>query len=141
MVNVPNRSTAIQFIKYGLMGVSNTLIDFGMYYVLTRFSSFFGTYIFVAKAISFCVATIWSYYGNKRWTFGQLNKSTTKEVGRFYVTALISGVINVSVHYVVVRVFNLPDTFGIVCAAGATVLFGFVLNKWWVFTETSDTSK
>lgn len=121
--------------------MSNTLLDFAVYFVLTRFFGFFGTYIFFAKAISFCVAASWSFFGNKRWTFGQSNKTTGKELWKFYITSLVSGVINVSVHYIVVRLFVFPDTVGIVCAAGATVMVGFALNKWWVFNQTVQKSE
>ena len=127
--------TTIQFAKYVLMGVSNTLVDFFVYLSLTRLSLFFGTHIFVAKIISFFVATSWSYFGNKRWTFSNSNKKAPKQAWKYYIGACVCAVINVSIDYIAVKFIGLPDTIGIVIAAGGTVFVGFILNKWWVFAK------
>lgn len=133
----PRHITRIQFLKYGAMGITNTLLDFVVYFLLTRLFTFFGTYIFLAKAISFFVATSWSFFGNKRWTFAQSQSTTLRQVSKFYITASLNGVINVSTHFIVVRLIGAPDTTGIVFAAAVTVVFGFILNKWWVFKTNS----
>lgn len=131
-------STFIQFCKYVLMGVTNTLLDLAVYLALTRFINFFETYIFLAKAISFFVAATWSFFGNRQWTFQRTTSITFEEISKYYAVACVNACINVGVDYISVRLFGLPDTIAIIIAAAATVVLGFILNKWWVFSTRAN---
>ena len=63
--------TAIQFIKFGLVGVSNTVISYGIemlcYYVLfSRVAWSEGLRIGITSALAFAVSVTNSYYWNNR---------------------------------------------------------------------------
>ena len=56
----------IQFVKFGIVGVSNTLLTFVVYTLLLKV---FGVWYLAASAIGFAVGTINSFLLNRRWTF------------------------------------------------------------------------
>jgi putative flippase GtrA len=58
--------TAKQAGKFGIVGISNTLIDLGIFNVLTLV---FGVYVVIANVISVSIAILNSYIWNKTWTF------------------------------------------------------------------------
>lgn len=63
--------TAKQAGKFGIVGISNTVIDLGLYNLL---SQVFGVYVVLANVISVGVAIINSYVWNKTWTFKDKSK-------------------------------------------------------------------
>src|SRR3984957_11570180 len=56
----------IQFLKFGLVGVSNTLIAFSVYTLLLKG---FGVWYLAASAIGFAVGATNGFLLNRRWTF------------------------------------------------------------------------
>lgn len=132
----PYGKALIQFIKFGLTGVLNTLIDFGVYLLLTRAVALFALHIFIAKAISFICAATFSYFANRRWTFKKRGPHQAKEVILFYSTVGSAIFINVGIHYLVVEMLHLSDIIGIILAAGFTAVWGFLFSKFIVFKET-----
>ena len=68
------------FIKYSLVGVMNTVIDFAVFYLL---NTLLGMSMVPAQIISFLAGTLNSFLANRKWTFrveGVINKG---EVLRF----------------------------------------------------------
>ena len=68
----------IQFIKFGLVGISNTAVDWIVYYVVAGFIITAASAKPTVKAISFLVAVINSYIWNTIWTFKKEYKQSTK---------------------------------------------------------------
>src|SRR5260370_37896943 len=56
----------IQFVKFGIVGISNTLLTFAVYTLLLKV---FGVWYLAASAIGFGVGTVNSFLLNRRWTF------------------------------------------------------------------------
>src|SRR5271167_2627043 len=56
----------VQFLKFGIVGVSNTLIAFALYTLLLKG---FGVWYLAASAIGFIVGAVNGFLLNRRWTF------------------------------------------------------------------------
>src|SRR2546426_4921901 len=56
----------VQFIKFGIVGISNTLLTFAVYTLLLKV---FGVWYLAASAIGFGAGTVNSFLLNRRWTF------------------------------------------------------------------------
>jgi putative flippase GtrA len=56
----------VQFVKFGLVGVTNTLITFAVYTLLLKV---FGVWYLAASAIGFVVGAVNGFLLNRRWTF------------------------------------------------------------------------
>src|ERR1700712_4387490 len=65
----------VQFLKFGIVGVSNRLLAFTIYTVLLKV---FGVWYLGASAIGFVVGAVNGFLLNRRWTFaGHVGDSLT----------------------------------------------------------------
>ena len=142
------------FIKFGLIGVLNTLVDFAVFFVANKLIGngpsvvLFGVALvlgpYISNTISYIVANIHSFFWNKFWTFEKKDKLTRREVGRYIVTScgfLIISSIGLSIF---MSVLSLPAFAGIIpddlipLAAKipntcVTMVYNYLMNKLWVF--------
>ena len=56
----------VQFVKFGIVGVSNTLLFFAVYTLLLKG---FGVWYLAASGIGFAVGAVNGFLLNRRWTF------------------------------------------------------------------------
>ena len=59
-------TTVAQFVKFGIVGVSNTLLSFAVYTLLLKG---FGVWYVAASGIGFSVGAVNGFLLNRRWTF------------------------------------------------------------------------
>ena len=120
-----------RFIKFGLIGVLNTLVDFVVFYLLNRFVIKSGPTVvllgvtivagpYISNAISYVVANIHSFIWNKFWTFQKKEPLTRREVGRYVVTSCGLAARGIS------PAAKIPNT----CV---TMFYNYLMNKFWVF--------
>jgi len=55
-----------QFIKFAVVGASGVVVDWVVYFILTRYLELF---YLISKTISFLFAAINNYIWNRSWTF------------------------------------------------------------------------
>jgi putative flippase GtrA len=123
-----------QVVKFGVVGLLNTLVDIGVLNLLIAVSGVAaGIGFTVFKGISFIVAVVNSYIWNKSWTFKSTQKANTKEAFSFFVVSIIGFFINVISATIVVNV--VPILFGLNELAWANVgaLVGTLLGLAWNF--------
>ena len=132
-MNIIHRRGVRQFIKFGLVGTSSTLIDWGIYLILTRF---LGVYYLMAKILSFSVAVLNSYIWNRRWTFRSNDPKKLREFIKFLTIAIIGVVINSSIMYLSVEHLKLHDIYGLTLATAIVMFWNFLANKYYTFKET-----
>ncbi|MDB5178644.1 MAG: GtrA family protein [Patescibacteria group bacterium] len=78
-----------QGAKFGLVGISNTLIDFTLYITLTKLLNVPLDRVFVVKFFSGTAAMINSFYWNRRWVFVSRAHVGRSSV-RFVLATLVS---------------------------------------------------
>jgi len=59
-------SESTRFGKFLIVGVLNTLIDFGL---MNLFTAVFGWSLVLSQALSFTIAVINSYFLNRKWIY------------------------------------------------------------------------
>jgi putative flippase GtrA len=130
----------IQFIKFALVGASNTLVDWIIFYLLVS------TILFdqhsTAKAISFVVAVLNSFLWNTVWTFRNEYKNIdAKSIVfiKFVVISLIGWgvnlyVFNLSSMMMTFQIFN-RDLLPLVLASAAAIVVNFFGNKLWAYKK------
>jgi len=134
----------MQFVKFALVGVSNTLVDWAVFYLLalTIFAGTEGET--TAKAIAFVVAVINSFIWNSAWTFKKefkeglgSKKEKTKKGGiiflRFVLVSLIGWVINYYVFKYTRISLEQASILALIAASGAATLWNFFANKLWTY--------
>ena len=75
-----------QIAKFGVVGVINTIIDFGLLNLLIQV---FGWGVLGANTVSFSAAVINSFFMNKYWTFNERAGRLHMQFGGFIVVALV----------------------------------------------------
>ncbi len=70
-----NKSNIIQFIKFSLVGVSNTLINYIVYVIFVRL----GVHYTIANAFGFIISVLNAYYWGNRFVFKE-DKTKEKRV-------------------------------------------------------------
>lgn len=132
----------IQFVKYGLTGGLNTLIDLGVLNLLiwiTDIAS--GWHYSLFKFFSFLAGITNSYFWNKYWTFQLSDKPKPEEFLKFFVVGLVGLGINVSIASILVNVIGAPAgigeklwaSVGAVMASVIVILWNFFGMKFLVF--------
>ena len=151
------KKTGVQFIKFALVGILNTGVDWAVFFLLTLAPYFDGHQTF-AKIISFTVAVINSFILNTIWTFRAETKEglsgsseeKLKKGSEFFIKFAVVSLIGLSLNTIVFSLVKgyLPTSFSggmsklisLVFASGAAILWNFFANKYWTYKQ-ADSSK
>ncbi len=80
-----------RFIKFALVGISGTIIDFGFF---NLFSSFLGVPALIASVFSFSIAVVNNFYWNRLWTYPESkNTNLANQLTKFGVVSVLGLVI------------------------------------------------
>ncbi len=130
--------TLAQFIKFGLVGLSNTLLSYAIYLLTLLILSplKLSWDYFVASFLSFVLSVLWSYFWNNRFVFKQDSKKRSfwKSLFKTYLSYAFTGIIlgNILL-YVWVALLGIPKTLAPLLSLVITVPLNFLLNKYWAF--------
>ncbi|MBI5306288.1 GtrA family protein [Candidatus Wolfebacteria bacterium] len=151
-------SVVWQVGKFGVIGVLNTLVDWGVlasfiflfrkyFQIESKDVLFLGiTFYSLYKAISFIVANVNSYYWNKYWTFASgAAKRTKAQFSQFFVVSILGFGINVGIASYIFKAINPVgglnlDQWGIIGAAVGSIAgfaWNFIGYKFIVFKESA----
>jgi putative flippase GtrA len=137
-VSLVSKFSFVEFGKFAVVGAIGTLVDFGVYSVLTRH---FHIFYIVATCVSVLIAIINNFIWNKYWTF-QRGKSgkAKKETYKFFIVSIVNYFINIAITYAVVAYIHTElifgsyeDYFAKAVAIGIVLFFNFFGNKYWTF--------
>ena len=118
-----------QFIKFGIVGVSNTLISLLIYYVLIYFKI---NYI-VANTIGFIVSVLNAYYWNNRYVFKKSNEGNLRPMIKTFVSYGTTFVLSTILLVVMVDYLNISNIIAPILNLIITIPLNFLLNKFWAF--------
>jgi putative flippase GtrA len=119
----------VQFIKFGIVGVSNTLLTLAVYTVLLKV---FGVWYLAASAIGFAVGATNGFLLNRRWTFREHVGDSLTPVRWGIVQSGGLG-INEGLLYLFVHDAHLDKLLAQVCATAVVTVSTFLVNRAWTF--------
>lgn len=128
-------ASIMQFVRYCIIGVVNTALDFGIYTGLTRGFEFWKEHYLVTNAISFMIVVTWSFFWNKYWTFKNREHKYAAQYMKFVMATLIGISISESILYAGVEFFSLHDVLAKAIAAPLVVAWNFSAYRIWAFTQ------
>jgi putative flippase GtrA len=119
----------VQFVKFGIVGVSNTLLAFSIYTVLLKV---FGVWYLGASAIGFVVGAVNGFLLNRRWTFaGHVGDSLTPV--RWGVVQGCGLALNEGLLYLFVDGASIEKLLGQALATVIVTVITFLVNRAWTF--------
>ena len=154
----------VQFIKFGLVGVSNTLITYAVemlgYYVLFVRSSFAGIVaalgalgiaatgeqmrVIVVTLLSFVISVTNSYYWNSRYVFKSGKKRSLREHAGAYLRTVacyaLTGILLSPAIKLWLGNIGIPFWAASLMSLIVTIPLNFVMNKFWAFARKGDKS-
>ena len=127
-----HQETGIQFIKFALVGVLNSLLHYIVFLALYRLV---GMHYLIASAIGYCVGLLNSFLLNKKWTFKTVDVGKGYEFFKFVIVNIVSLTVNVVVLEVTVVVLHMAPELGQIVALACHTLTNFSGNKFWTFSK------
>ncbi|EKD57098.1 MAG: putative membrane protein [uncultured bacterium] len=125
-----------QFIKFGIVGLSGTIIDLGFYNLL---AISLGFNIYIARTISFVLAATSNYFLNRTWTFQSKEKKIAKEYSQFFFVSVVGLLLNLVIMRVVLNYTKdfaseiLEKNIPVLIAIIIVLFWNFIANKYWTF--------
>jgi putative flippase GtrA len=121
-----------QLTRFVLVGGLSALVDYGTYQALLAM----GTWVHLAKAISFVLGTTTAYMLNRRWTFN--SAGGTAPAMRFVLLYSVTFFVNIGVNAFMLYLlgdFSGEKTVAWVVAQGTATMINFVMLRLVVFRD------
>ena len=128
-----------QFIKFGIVGVSNTVISYLLnVLVLYALASFNLSWDWLAgNIVAFALSVLWSFYWNNKYVF-TLEEGKERSIGKALLKTYISygftGIVLTNIlSYVWINCFGISKYIAPLINLVVSVPFNFIINKLWAF--------
>lgn len=131
----------IQFLKFGIVGLSNTLISYFLYTIsllLFRYMHILPTVDYIAaQVIAFILSVLWSFYWNNRIVFALEDgkeRSIVKALIKTYISYSFTGLFLNSILLMLwVKIFHISEYIAPLMNLIISVPVNFLINKFWAF--------
>lgn len=133
----------LQFVKFGLVGLSNNVIYYILYVIslllFHKFKMLIRFDYLVAQFIGFLISVLWSFYWNRKYVF-RLEEAEgvwLKVLLKSYISYAFTGIILDSVLAIFwVEVCHIPKLLAPIISLIITVPLNYALNKYWAFRKS-----
>ena len=129
------RQTFKEFLQFGLVGVSNTIISYLLYVVTLLLVSKSGVkfdYI-IANIVSWLLSVLWSFYWNNKFVFKK-EEGEKRNIWAAYVSYGFTGLILNNILSVLwVSVLHISKMLAPIINLVISIPINFFMNKLWAF--------
>lgn len=134
----------VQFVKFGLVGISNTLISYGIemagyYWILRAVPWQEANKILVVTTIAFVVSVANSYFWNSRFVFvSKQGCSVRQHIRTFIKTSAcygLTGLVLAPALKIYLEKQGIPYWACSLLTLFVTIPLNFILNKMWAFSK------
>ena len=130
----------LQFFKFGIVGLSNTVISYVIYViallVFQTVSVSENIDYLAAQVIAFILSVLWSFYWNNKYVFDDVGRerNIVQALLKTYISYAFTGLFLNSILAVLwVQVFDINKMFAPIINLLISVPINFVMNKFWAF--------
>jgi putative flippase GtrA len=116
-------------IRFGVVGITNTSVDFLLFLSLT---SIWSWNVLAAQTVSYLFGLVNSYIWNRKVTFKSQEKPNSGEILRFISVNLVSYLISILV-LLIMEYFSVSNVLSKFIVIFFTFGINFAGSKWWVF--------
>ena len=136
------RTLAGQFIKFGIVGVSNTVLSIVIYNGLL----FFGVHYIIAYTVAFLISVVNAYVWNRKFVFkgpsgeknvknGENGKNEKKTFLKVFLSYGSTFLLGMGLLFLMVRYAGISKPLAQILLLAITIPVNFFLNKLWAFNE------
>jgi len=125
-----------QFIKFGIVGLSNTALSYAIYAALV----YLGMYYIIASVIAFVLSVLNSFFWNNKYVFkpgnGQQKRGLLAALIKTYISYSFTGLILSNILlYFFVEILHISEYIAPLLGLVITIPVNFMLNKKWAFKD------
>lgn len=117
-----NLAFITKLLKFGVVGFSGILVDFGVTYLLKEKTR---VHRYIANSLGFATAATTNYLLNRIWTFSSTNPDVLVEYAQFFTIALIGLLLN---NLIVYLLSDLKLKINFYIAKGIATIVVFLWN-------------
>jgi putative flippase GtrA len=136
-----NKESFLQFIKFGIVGVSNTVIGYLIYVIslkiLKSLDLFPDIDLYIAQFIMFVLSVAWSFYWNNKMVFKQKDgeqRNILSALIKTYISyAFTSLILSEILLYLWCNVLGVNVYIAPIINLLLTVPLNFIIQKFWAF--------
>ncbi len=121
-----------KFIKFGLVGTSGVLVDFGVTGLLREV---LGANQYVANSTGFLCAVVSNYALNRAWTFRSRDPRVAAQFSKFLIASLIGLGLNNTIIYLLYERAGVGFYVAKIIATGLVMLWNFWANYTFTFQQ------
>jgi putative flippase GtrA len=129
-----NRKAAM--LKFGIVGLLNTGVDFAVFTVLTLWD----VPLLIAQCISYACGVLNSFIMNRTWTF-QHRGQYTRQLIKFIAVNLLTLLITYGLLVFFNQYVGWTMLFSKLIATGMSLIVNFAGSRLWVFRETNQMTR
>ena len=133
----------LQFIKFGIVGVSNTVVSYVIYVIsLLLFQKngwFVKTDYLIAQVIAFVLSVLWSFYWNRKYVFNSEDGEAVswyKALIKTYISYAFTGLfLNTVLSVLWVQILGISKMIAPIVNLLISVPLNFIMNNFWAFKK------
>ena len=118
----------LQFFKFGIVGISNTIVFLVVYYALVLL----GVHHIIANIIAFPLGVLNAFFWNRKFVFKQ-EKNRPVQLAKVFAAYGITFALSTGGLFLMVDVFGLSAFVAPLINICVTTPINFLLNKFWAF--------
>lgn len=129
------KETIIQFIKFGFVGGINTILSYGIYYVLCIIM---GLNYLLSQGIAWFITVFISYVLNNMMTFSDGGKSewSIRNLVKVYISYSVTGLFLATfLSWIWVDLLSINKALAPIINLFFTIPLNFLLNKYWAYAK------
>ncbi len=128
-----------QLIKFGIVGVISTLLDYGL---MILFTEVFGIYYLLSSTLSYMISLAFNYLASMKYVFhGREGMSKVKEFLIFTVLCLMGMGLNQLVLWLIVEQLGIDYRISKILATGVVMVWNFVTRKLFLEEKKQENSE
>lgn len=127
------KQSLVQFIKFGIVGVSNTLISLLVYYIVLWINE---DWYLAGNVAGWVISVANAFFWNERYVFTQQKRdfrSMVKRIGKTYLSYGATFLLSTVLLYLEVDILQWSAVVSPVLNLMITIPLNFLLNKFWAF--------
>lgn len=133
----------MQFIKFGIVGLSNTVISYAIYVgvlLLFQKNKIIPTIDYlVAQVLAFILSVLWSFYWNNKYVFQKKDdeeRNLLQSLIKTYISYAFTGLfLNSILSLLWVEIVHIPKMVAPIINLLVSVPINFLMNKFWAFRK------
>lgn len=118
---------AKQLVKFGIVGVISTVLDYGL---MVLFTEVFGIFYLLSSTLSYAISLLFNYYASMKYVFrGREDMSRIREFVTFTVLCLMGMGLNQLILWLIVEKCGIHYMISKILATVAVMVWNFVTRK------------